>query len=308
MGVLNSISSYIATDIRMAAPILLAGLGLLLVNWSGLLYIGAEGTMLISAFAAVAGSFYLGSVWAGLLFGMIAGALFGLIFAFLTVTLRANQTVVGGALNVLGASLAATLNRVIFGVETTIAKIDTFETMAIPGLSKIPVIGPAFFNHMPIVYLAFLMVPLISFFLFRTQQGLNLRSVGENPRVSDTLGINVYRTRYTASILGNMIIGIGGAFLSTGLLNFFTEDMVSGRGYIALAAVIFGKYKPAGVMLAAMIFMAGNVVSNILQVSGAAIPYTFLTMIPYVLTIVALVVFASRAVAPNALGKPYKRG
>ncbi|NLV99465.1 MAG: ABC transporter permease [Clostridiaceae bacterium] len=308
MGVLNSISSYIATDIRMAAPILLAGLGLLLVNWSGLLYIGAEGTMLISAFAAVAGSFYLGSVWAGLLFGMIAGALFGLIFAFLTVTLRANQTVVGVALNVLGASLSATLNRVIFGVETTIAKIDTFETMAIPGLSKIPVIGPAFFNHMPIVYLAFLMVPLISFFLFRTQQGLNLRSVGENPRVSDTLGINVYRTRYTASILGNMIIGIGGAFLSTGLLNFFTEDMVSGRGYIALAAVIFGKYKPAGVMLAAMIFMAGNVVSNILQVSGAAIPYTFLTMIPYVLTIVALVVFASRAVAPNALGKPYKRG
>ena len=125
MGVLNSISSYIATDIRMAAPILLAGLGLLLVNWSGLLYIGAEGTMLISAFAAVAGSFYLGSVWAGLLFGMIAGALFGLIFAFLTVTLRANQTVVGVALNVLGASLSATLNRVIFGVETTIAKIDT---------------------------------------------------------------------------------------------------------------------------------------------------------------------------------------
>ena len=308
MGVLNSISAYIATDIRMAAPILLAGLGLLLVNWSGLLYIGAEGTMLISAFAAVAGSFYLGSVWAGLLFGMIAGAVFGLIFAFLTVTLRANQTVVGVALNVLGASLSATLNRVIFGVETTIAKIDTFETMPIPGLSKIPVIGRAFFQHMPIVYIAFLMVPLISFFLFRTQQGLNLRSVGENPRVSDTLGINVYRTRYTASILGNMIIGIGGAFLSTGLLNFFTEDMVSGRGYIALAAVIFGKYKPAGVMIAAMIFMGGNVVSNILQVSGAAIPYTFLTMIPYVLTIVALVVFASRAVAPGALGKPYKRG
>lgn len=308
MDVLNTISGYIATDIRMAAPILLAGLGLLITNWSGLLNIGAEGTMLISAFAAVAGSFYFGSVWMGLLFGMISGALFGLLFAFLTVSLRANQTVVGVALNILGASLSATLNRVIFGVETTIAKIDTFDSLPIPGLSKIPILGPAFFNHMPIVYIAFVMVPLISFFLFKTQQGLNLRSVGENPRVADTLGINVYRTQYMAAILGSMIIGIGGAFLSTGLLNFFTEDMVSGRGYIALAAVIFGKYKPSGVMIAAMIFMAGNVVSNILQVAGAAIPYTFLTMIPYVLTIIALAVFASRAVAPASLGKPYKRG
>ena len=308
MEALNLIGGYLASDIRMAAPILLAGLGLLLINWSGLLNIGAEGTMLIATLVAVAGSYYTGSVWIGLLMAMASGALVGLLFAILTVTLRANQTVTGAAINILGSGLSATLNRVIFGVNTTIAKIDTFQNLAIPGLSKIPVIGTALFNQMPIVYIAFLMVPLISYYLFRTQSGLNLRAVGENPRVADTLGINVYRTQYMAAIVGSAIIAMGGAFLSTGLLNFFTEEMVSGRGFIALAAVIFGKYKPTGIMVAALIFMAGNVVSNILQVAGAAIPYTFLTMIPYILTIIALAVFASRAVAPASLGKPYKRG
>ena len=308
MNPFEMIGGYLASDIRMAAPILLAGLGLLLINWSGLLNIGAEGTMLIASLVAVAGSYYTGSVWLGLLLAMASGALVGLLFAFLTVTLKANQTVTGAAINILGAGLSATLNRVIFGVNTTIAKIDTFQNLAIPGLSNIPVIGNAFFNQMPIVYIAFLMVPAISYYLFRTQSGLNLRAVGENPRVADTLGINVGRTQYLAAIAGSAIIAMGGAFLSTGLLNFFSEDMVSGRGYIALAAVIFGKYKPTGIMVAALVFMAGNVVSNILQVAGAAIPYTFLTMIPYVLTIIALAMFASRAVAPASLGKPYRRG
>ncbi len=308
MNPFEMIGGYLASDIRMAAPILLAGLGLLLINWSGLLNIGAEGTMLIATLVAVAGSYYTGSVWLGLLLAMASGALVGLLFAFLTVTLKANQTVTGAAINILGAGLSATLNRVIFGVNTTIAKIDTFQNLAIPGLSNIPVIGNAFFNQMPIVYIAFLMVPAMSYYLFRTQSGLNLRAVGENPRVADTLGINVGRTQYLAAIAGSAIIAMGGAFLSTGLLNFFSEDMVSGRGYIALAAVIFGKYKPTGIMVAALVFMAGNVVSNILQVAGAAIPYTFLTMIPYVLTIIALAMFASRAVAPASLGKPYRRG
>ena len=308
MEVIEMIGGYLASDIRMAAPILLAGLGLLLINWSGLLNIGAEGTMLIATLVAVVGSYYSGSVWVGLLAAMVSGALVGLLFAFLTVTLKANQIVVGAAINILGSGLSATLNRVIFGVNTTIASIDTFVKWDIPLLSKVPVLGTAFFSQMPIVYLACLMVPALSYLLFRTQTGLNLRAVGENPRVADTLGINVYRVQYVAAIAGSAIIAMGGAFLSTGLLNFFTEEMVSGRGFIALAAVIFGKYKPVGIMVAALTFMAGNVASNILQVAGANIPYTFLTMIPYILTIIALAMFASRAVAPASLGKPYKRG
>ncbi len=308
MEMIEMIGGYLASDIRMAAPILLAGLGLLLINWSGLLNIGAEGTMLIATLVAVAGSYYSGSVWVGLIAAMVSGALVGFLFAFLTVTLKANQIVVGAAINILGSGLSATLNRVIFGVNTTIASIDTFVKWEIPVLSKLPVLGTAFFSQMPIVYIAFLMVPAMSYLLFRTQTGLNLRAVGENPRVADTLGINVYRIQYIAAIVGSAVIAMGGAFLSTGLLNFFTEEMVSGRGFIALAAVIFGKYKPLGIMVAALIFMAGNVASNILQVAGANIPYTFLTMIPYILTIIALAMFASRAVAPASLGKPYKRG
>lgn len=308
IGPVNIIGNVLASDIRMATPILIAALGLLLVNEAGLLHIGVEGTMLIATLAAVAGSYYTGSVWGGLLFAIIAAGLMGLLFAFLTITLRANQTVVGVAINILGSGLSAALNRVLFGVSTTIASIDTFKNLPIPGVSKIPVIGTAFFNQMPIVYIGFLLVPVISYFLFKTQPGLNLRAVGENPGAADTLGINVYRTRYLACIFGSMLMGVGGAFLSTGLLTFFSEEMVSGRGYIAIAAVIFGRYKPTGIMFASMIFMAGNVLANLLQVYGVGIPYYFLNMLPYILTVVALALLGKSTMAPAAQGKPYRRG
>lgn len=308
MELLTLIGGYLASDIRMATPILLAGLGLLIINRSGLMNIGAEGTMLIATLVAVVGSHFTGSVWFGLLSAMAAGALFGLLFAFLTVTLRANQVVVGAAINVLGSGLSATLYRVIFGVSTTLASVDTFTVWKVPLLCDIPLAGEAFFSHMPIVYIAFLLVPLLTYFMFRTQAGLNLRAVGENPKVADTLGINVYRMQYIASMIGSVLMAAGGAFLSTGLLKSFSEEMVSGRGYIALAAVIFGRYKPGGIMAAALVFMAGTVAANILMVAKSAIPYNFLTMIPYILTIIALAAFAKSSAAPASLGKPYKRG
>lgn len=308
MEFLSSMGGYINTDISLATPILLAGLGLLIINRSGLLNIGAEGTMLIATIMAVYGSYISGSVWVGLLLAMGSGALVGALFALLTVTLRANQTVVGAAINVLGSGLSATLFRIMFGVSSEVPSIDVFTRLPIPGLSAIPMIGEGLFNHMPLVYIAFLMVPVISYFLFKTQAGLNLRSVGENPKVADTLGISVYRTQYLAAIIGSVIIAMGGAFLSTGLTKFFSEEMVSGRGYIALAAVVFGRYKPFGIMMAAMVFMAGTVVANILMATGSGIPYQFLNMIPYILTVIALAAFARSAVAPASLGKPYKRG
>lgn len=308
MGFLTSLCGWISTDIKMATPILLAGLGLILFNHCGLLNIGAEGTMLIATLIAVYGSYVSGSVWIGMLMAIVSGALIGLLFAVLTVTLKANQVVVGAAINVLGVGLSATLFRIAFGVSAAVPNIDVFKTWPIPGLSAIPFIGDAFFKQMPIVYIAFLMVPLMSYFLFKTQVGLNLRSIGENPKVSDTLGINVFRSQYTGAVIGSMIIGMGGAFMSTGLTKFFSEDMVSGRGFIALAAVVFGRYKPVGVMLAAMVFMAGTVASNVLLVSASSIPYQFLNMIPYVLTIAVLAVFAKKSLGPASLGKPYKRG
>lgn len=226
MDLVQMIGSYLASDIRMATPILLAGLGLLLINRAGLLNIGAEGTILIATLIAVVGSFFLGNVWLGLLCAMIAGALIGGLFALLTVTLRANQTVVGAAINVLGSGLSATLYRIIFGVATNNAPIDTFDVLAIPLVKDIPILGEAFFQQKPIVYIAFLMVPLVSYYLFRTQSGLNLRSVGENPKVADTLGINVARTQYSAAIVGSAIIAMGGRVPVHG----FAEFLLRGNG------------------------------------------------------------------------------
>ncbi len=308
MDLITTISGWVATDIRLATPLLFAGLGLVLMNRAGILNIGAEGTMLIATLMAVVGSYYSGSVWIGLLFAMVSGAVVGLLFALLTVTLRANQVVVGAAVNILGSGLSATLFRILFGVSSTVPLIDVFQPLGIPLLKDIPFMGAAFFQHMPVVYIAFLMVPAISYYLFRTQSGLNLRAVGENPKAADTLGISVYKTQYAAIIVGSMIIAMGGAFMSTGLTKFFSEEMVSGRGFIALAAVIFGRYKPRGVMIAAMVFMAGTVAGNVLLASSSSIPYQFLTMLPYLFTIIVLASFARSAVAPASLGKAYKRG
>ncbi|MEA5047815.1 MAG: ABC transporter permease [Eubacteriales bacterium] len=308
MGIFSSLAGWVATDIRLATPLLLAGLGLVLMNQAGILNIGAEGTMLIATLMAVVGSYYTGSVWLGMLFAMASGALVGLLFAFLTVTLKANQVVAGAAVNILGSGLSATLFRILFGVSSNVPIIDVYQNMNLPLLSKIPFLGEAFFQQMPVVYIAFLLVPIVSYFLFRTQAGLNLRSVGENPKAADTLGINVSRMQYTAVVVGSMVIAMGGAFMSTGLTKFFSEEMVSGRGFIALAAVIFGRYKPSGVMMAAIVFMAGTVAGNVLLASSSQIPYQFLTMLPYILTVVVLAVFAKNTVAPAALGRSYKRG
>lgn len=307
MDIIASISGYIASDIRMATPLLLAGLGLLLMNRAGLRFIGCEGVMLIATLAAVIGSYYTGSVWMGLLYAMVAGAVMGSFYAFLTVSLRSNQTVISTAFNLLGTGLTATIYRMVFGTMTNTPSIDTFEVAKIPVLGDIPYLGEAFFNHMILVYVAFLLVPVISWFVFHTPSGLNLRSVGENPRAADTLGIDVYRVRYLASIAGCILISMGGAFLSTGSLRFFAENMTAGRGYIAVAAVVFGKYTPIGVLLATLLFGAGNVVANLLQ-TGANVSYFLPVMIPYILTIVALAGFTGKTIPPASLGKPYKKG
>ncbi|MEA4871060.1 MAG: ABC transporter permease [Christensenella sp.] len=308
MDFLNTLAGWIATDLRLATPLLLAGLGLVIMNRAGILNIGAEGTMLIATLMAVVGSYYSGSVWIGMLFAMASGALVGFLFSLLTVTLRANQVVVGAAINILGSGLSATLFRILFGVSSSVPLIDVFQPLNIPMLKDIPFFGTAFFQQMPVVYIAFLMVPMVSYYLFRTQSGLNLRAVGENPKAADTLGISVYRTQYAAIVIGSMIIAMGGAFMSTGLTKFFSEEMVSGRGFIALAAVIFGRYKPRGVMFAAIVFMAGTVTANTLLAASSQIPYQFLTMLPYILTVIVLATFARSAIAPASLGKPYKRG
>ena len=300
-----SIINFISTDLRTATPILLTALGLILMERSGIVDIGAEGKMLIGALAGAAGSYYFGSAWAGLFLAMFSAGLVGLLFAYLVVTLKASQIVVGAAINIFGLGITSTFARIVFGLNVAPPAIDTFKIIKIPVLSSIPLLGPSIFNQSVIVYLTLILVPLIYFFLYRTALGLKIRAVGEHPKAADTLGVNVFKIRYGTIIVGSMLAGAAGAFLSLALLSFFVEGMVAGRGFIALAAVIFGKWNPFGVLGASLLFGAGNAIQLKLAVLGTDIPYQIFLMIPYLLTVAALAGFVGKAIPPAASGRPY---
>lgn len=286
---------------------LFAGLGLLLMARSGIVNIGAEGTMLMGALAGVVGSHLLGSEWAGFLVAALVGALSGLLFAWFVVTLRANQIVTGIALNILAMGLTSSLGRIIFGINTAPPQIAAFRPYPVPGLSSLPVLGPALFNQVPPVYLALILVPLTHAVLFHTATGLGIRAVGEYPKAADTVGVNVFRVRYATIVVGSMLAGMGGAYLSLGLLSFFAENMVAGRGFIALAAVIFGRYTPFGTLGATLLFGAASALEFTLEASGSALPEELLLSLPYVLTVAALAGFVGKSVGPAALGRPYAK-
>ncbi|MGE5481300.1 MAG: ABC transporter permease [Bacteroidota bacterium] len=306
-GITEQLVNFIAVSLRCATPILFAALGVLFMARAGIVNMGAEGMMLVGAFAAVTGSFYTGSAWLGLLIAATAAAAIGAVFAYVTVSLRGNQMVTGAAINILAAGLTSTFNRVIFGINTTPPKIAVFQPFAVPLFSKLPVAGPLLFNLSPLVYLCLLAVPVAHFLLYRTDWGLAVRATGEHPRAVESVGIDIFRVRYATTIGGAALAGVGGGFLSLGMLSFFAENMVAGRGYIALAAVIFGKYTPGGTLGAALLFGAGNSLQFLLQASGSKIPQDFFLMVPYVLTLAALCGFVGRATAPAQLGRPYAK-
>ncbi len=306
-SILQIISSFIEADLRVAAPILIAAIGLLYMEKAGVVNIGAEGTMLIGALAGSIGAYIFQNPWMGALVAGMVGGLVGALFAFLVVTVKANQIVAGIAINIIALGGTTTLNRVFFGLNVSSASIPSFTKVAVPVLSGIPVIGPLF-NQFGLAYLAFLMVPFSYYLMKKTSIGLSIRSVGEHPEAADTAGINVFRIRYGTIIFGSMIIGVAGSYLSVGLLSFFSENMVSGRGFIALASVIFGKWNPYGILGATLLFGFGDALQIRLQAGGSAIPYQFLLMLPYLLTVAALAGFVGKAVPPKASSKPYFKG
>lgn len=304
---LDMVINFLSADLRTATPILLAALGLVYGERAGIVNIGAEGMMLVGALAGVAGSYFLGNAWYGALAGMFFGGLIALIFAYLTITVKADQVVVGAAINILGLGLTTSFARVIFGVNTAPPKIDSFTPVAVPVLSKIPVLGPVLFQQSALVYVALLLVPVAHFILFKTDIGLKVRAVGEHPKACDTVGIDVYKVRYGSVIVSGLLSGLAGAYVSLGLLSFFTENMIAGRGFIALAAVVFGKWSPLGALGAALLFGAGDALQFRLQASGTQIPFQFLLMVPYILTILALAGFVGKSQGPAASGVPYNK-
>lgn len=305
MEFLDALDTVLASTIRNATPLIFAALGGMFSERSGVVNIGLEGLMLISAFAGVVGASLSGNVWVGLGTALAAGLAFALIHALVCVTFEADQIISGTAINLLALGGTGFLMVEVFGSGGTSPRVESFGEIAIPLLSDIPVIGGALFNQSLLVYLMYLLIPVTLFVVFRTPFGLRLRATGEVPEAVDTAGISVARMRYYGVGLSGLLAALGGAYLSMSLLSAFTENMTAGRGFIALAALIFGRWNPAGAAAAALLFGFAQAVT--FQSTGIDIPREFLQMFPYVLTIIVLAGFGGRAIAPAAIGKPYRK-
>jgi general nucleoside transport system permease protein len=300
--------SIVASGIRLSTPVIFAALGETIVERSGVVNLGIEGMMLMGAFGGFIGTFFTGSIFVGLLFAISGPIMMAILMAFLSVNLRTNQLVAGLAIWLLGTGLTALLYRLIFGVATMSPKINEISPIGLPILSQIPVIGPILFSYDPMVYLAFLLLLLVHIFLFKTNFGLKIRTVGENPRQADASGVNVYRIRYLALIIGGALAGLGGSCFTLVSTGSFLENITAGQGWIALAMVIFGRWKPFYVVIGALIFGMMDSFQIGLQSIGTAIPTQFLLMLPYILPIVIMAGTYKRSYAPAALAVPYRRG
>ena len=297
------ITNFLTADIRTATPLLLAALGLVFSERAGIVNIGTEGIMLIGALLGCVGASFSGSSLVGALTAIFGGLVMSLIFAFFTITLRSNQIVVGTAFNIFAGGFTITLNRLLLNR----AKVKGYVNLPVPGLSKIPVAGDVLFNWSLPVYFAFICVPLCWFVLQRTNIGLKVRAVGEYPKACDTVGINVFRIRYGAVLFSGMMAGLAGSFVSMGQLSSFTEGMVSGKGFMALAVCVFGNYSPKTVLLAALLFGAADALKYRLLTTSLGGYYQFLNMLPYLITIVALCMFAKRSNKPACSGVAYRK-
>lgn len=299
--------SVAAATIRIATPLLLAALGELVAERGGVYNMGVEGMMLMGAFTGYLAAHESGSLWFGVVAAGLTGGLMALVFAIMVVTLKVEQIVTGLALNLLGAGLSNYWLRAAFADSSQTPTISHFSNVPIPGLGELPVVGPILFDQRVLTYLAFLMVPVVWFFLFRTRYGLIVRCAGENPKALDVKGVAVAPVQYAAVIFGGVMAGFGGAFLSVGSAARFVPDMTNGRGWLAIIIVIAGLWRPYPVVAAALIFSLLDALQLHIQGIGIRVPYQLLLMMPYVIAIVALMIRRARGNAPAMLGVPYSR-
>jgi general nucleoside transport system permease protein len=302
-----STPEYYAASLRMTTPILLVAMGAIFCERAGIMNIATEGFMLMGCMTAVVATYFLGSPWLGLIAAGLSGFVLSIFFSFFVLNLGTHQIVTAVALNIFALGATSIIFRSIFGAMSTSPQIKGLPIWRIPVLADIPVIGNIFFNQSPLVYLAFLLVPIAHFFMFHTKWGLNIRAVGETPRAADTVGINVMRVRWMTILLSGLVAGLAGAFLSIGQTTIFQEGMTAGRGYIAYTAIVFGKWQPFYSMIGTIIFGFADSLQLRIQTRGADLPYQFAMMIPYMLTILAIIFAAGRAAWPAGYGQSYVR-
>jgi simple sugar transport system permease protein len=299
--------TWLAASIRLAGPVLLAALGEIFDELSGVLNIGIEGTILLGALTSFLVSLLSGNAWLGLLAAVLVGLLVNLPLAWMYIDVKASQVVVGIIFNTLALGLASYTYRVVVGETTKPMKAPMLPVMDIPGISDLPFLGPVLFNHSVLLYFTILLVFLAGFVLYRTKFGLNLRSVGEHPRAADTTGISVNRMRYIGVLLSGVSAGLAGAYLALSQLGIYRDNIVSGRGFIALAIVIFGRWNPYKATLAALAFGAADALQLSLQIFKFNVPPQVLLSLPYILTILAMSGLVGKAIPPAGLLTPYEK-
>ena len=288
------ILSFLVSVVRQTTPILFVALGVLIIQTSGIMEMASEGKMLLSCFITAITTFSTGSVWLGIINGTVITGLIGLVYIWVIQEFYVDQIIIGLSFNTLALGFTSFLHRQHFSELMDSAPILPSFTFTIAGFS------------MP-VYVGFLMVLLVSLFIKRTNLGLKIRSVGEYPQAAESVGLSVKRIRYWAGFLGSLFIGFGGAFFTLGVTNVFAENITNGRGYIAMTAVTFGKFTPIGTLASVVLFGAGDALQYRLQAANNLIPHQFARMIPYLMTVIALVVFARNPKSPSSMGQPYRK-
>ena len=297
--------SLLAATIRTATPLIYGGIGGGFSERSGIMNLGIEGTMLIGACAAAIISLETNSAWLGVLGGMGFGVLIGLLHAFMCIRFKANQTVIGTGINIFATGITPMVLQAYSGNPGSSPSVPGIASLSIPVLKDIPVLGPILGQQNPLTYLALFLVPVSSFLLFQTRLGLRIRAVGEHPRAADTAGIPVFPLQYLSVGICGALAGIGGAYLSLCQVSMFVKGMTAGRGFMAMAAMIFGKWTPWGAFGASLLFAFADALQISVQAAGLNLPADLLMCAPYVLTIFALAMFVGKAVAPAQVGKPY---
>lgn len=301
------VTQFLSAAIRQATPLTLAGIGLAFSEKAGVLNIGEEGIMLNGAFTGFLVGFFTQNLLLGLLGGIAGGVVMALIHAWMCIHCKANQTIVGLALNFFSQGLTSFVFLLIFGQSSTLPNLAKMQTITVPGLSRIPVIGPAFFHQNGLVYLLYGIILLSCFILFKTELGIDLVAVGENPRAADSAGLPVFRIQYLACLANGVLGGLAGTAITLGQLGYFQEDIISGKGYIALVVVILGRHHPLYILFASMIIGFAESLQFTFQTMGIPLPSQAFSMFPYVVAVIVLLFSIGRSSAPAGLGIPYER-
>lgn len=307
MDISQGLITFLRSLLLTMVPFVLAAQGTMLAGRTGVFIVAQEGIMLTSASVGFIVSYETGNLLYGMLAALVVGGIYGVLIAYMTTTLKMNQFVIGLSFYFVGVGLSTLIPKLVIGVTLTPPLIPTLQDIPLPGLQKLPVIGDILFNHNILVYISILISLLLYYFLYRTSWGLEMRSVGENPKAADSLGINVSLQRYIAVIVGCMLIGLAGVYLPMVYTGTFTEQMTRGRGWLSSALAFFGGWRPLPIFLGSLFFAGIEVLSYRVQVQSVGIPYQFLLMLPYVATILVMMITFKRSTTPAFLGKNYDR-